>query len=61
MRRRRQAVQRDLFEPDSPARAIEPEQRARLMPLLEVLLGEVMASERASADRREGGHEHDHA
>jgi len=59
--RRRQAVQRDLFEPDSPARAIAADQRARLLPLLEALLAEVMAGERTLADRREGGHEQDHA
>ncbi len=61
MRGRQTALQRDLFEADSSARAIKPDQRARLIPLLEALLAEVMTSQRAATEQREGGHDQDHA
>ena len=61
MRGRRKALQGDLFEANSSVQAIKPDQRARLIPLLEALLAEVMTNEKAAADRREGGHDQDHA
>lgn len=61
MRRRQKAIQGDLFGSGNPARVLTADQRKRLIPLLAALLAEVRASDRLPVERREGGHDQDHA
>lgn len=57
MRRRRMAVQEDLFSPDGPAISMSPEQREGLIDLVSALILEVMTH----PDTAEGGgHDSDH-
>ena len=58
MARQKVSAQRDLFAPPEPGTALAPEVAKQLLPLLERLLMEVMATEPSTA---EGSDEQDHA
>ena len=58
MARQKRSAQRDLFAPPGPATALAPERARQLLPLLEQLLLEVIATESATV---EGSDEQDHA
>jgi hypothetical protein len=50
MARQKASAQRELFAPPDPATALAPEVTKRLLPLLERLLLEVMATETSMAE-----------
>ena len=58
MARQKVSAQRDLFAPPEPGTALAPDVAKRLLPLLERLLLEVMATETTTT---EGSDEQDHA
>ena len=58
MARQKVSAQRDLFAPPEPGTALAPDVAKRLLPLLERLLLEVMATEPTTT---EGSGEQDHA
>ncbi len=58
MQRRKPSLQRDLFAPREPAPALPPDVAKRLLPLLQQLLLEVMASEVETVEKAD---DQDHA
>lgn len=50
-------LERDLFETDNPGPPLPPDQKARLLPLIQALLLEI----RMVSAGRGGDHEQDHA
>ena len=57
MARQKVSAQRDLFAPPEPGTALAPDVAKRLLPLLERLLLEVMATETTTTE----GSDEDHA